>query len=293
MLPRVSVCIPTYNHEKFIAQCLESVLSQKDAPPFIISISDDCSSDNTAEILRQYKDQYPDKILLNLRTENAGMVKNITENIYSCNSEYISLLEGDDYWCDEFKLKKQYEILEKDPSIGFVCSSQIVLDNNKQTPNVEYEKAFKFTLDAFIIRNLKVFNNTKFFRRSVLPSFLPAWYYTSHLWDWLMHIFMLEQGDGYYDPHPTLMYRRHENAYISEKNKVSRMNDCLIVLPQLDKYLKNKYTEILRDTSPHYMELSVAYYKEHNYLKFIKYAFLYITKSKNIRLRDFIWKLRH
>jgi glycosyltransferase involved in cell wall biosynthesis len=293
MLPIISVCIPTYNHEKFIAQCLESVLNQKDAPPFIISISDDCSTDKTTEILKHYKDRYPDKIQLNLRTENAGMVKNITGNIYSCNSEYIALLEGDDFWCDEYKLKNQFEILTQDKSIGFVCSSQIVLNSDRQKLNVLYDNAFSFTIDDFIYKNLKIFNNTKLFRRSVLPDILPDWYYKSHLWDWLMHIFMLERGNGYYDPSPTLMYRRHENAYISEKNTISRMSDCLIVLPLLDKYLKNKYTEILCDTSSHFMELSVAYFKERNYLSFLKYTFLCITKSKKFRLRDFIWKLRH
>ena len=293
MVSVVSVCIPTYNHEKFIAQCLESVLSQKDAPPFTICISDDCSTDNTPNILKQYKDRYPDIIQLRLRAENAGMVKNITENIYSCNSEYIALLEGDDLWCDEYKLKNQFEILAQDKSIGFVCSSQIVLYSDSLGLNMLYDKVFSFTLDDFIIRNLKIFNNTKLFRRSVLPDLLPEWYYKSHLWDWLMHIFMLDKGKGYYDPKPTLTYRRHENAYISEKNTISRMNDCLIVLPQLDNYLKKRYTEMLRDTSPHFMELSVAHFKEHHFLSFFKYAFLYTTNSKNLRLRDFIWKLRH
>lgn len=293
MDPKVTVCIPTYNHEGYIAQCLESVLSQRDAPSYIISISDDCSTDKTTEILKYYKDLNPDKIILNLRTENVGMVINITENIYSCNSEYISLLEGDDFWCDEYKLKKQFEILEKDASIGFACSSQVVLFNNEQRTNKLYQIPFVFTLDYFIINNLKIFNNTKFFRRSVLPNVLPEWYYNSHLWDWLMHIFMLERGNGFYDPNPTLMYRRHEHAYISDKNVVSRMKDCLNVLPKLDRHLKNKYTKILRDTSPHYMELSVAYFRERKILYFLKYAFLYITKSNKTNLRDFVWKLRH
>jgi glycosyltransferase involved in cell wall biosynthesis len=293
MVAKISVCIPTYNHEKFIAQCLESVLNQKDAPAFSISISDDCSTDNTPAILKKYKERYPEIINLHLRTENAGMVKNITENIYSCDSEYIALLEGDDFWCDDYKLKNQFEILSIDNSIGFVCSSQILLFMDNHVQDMPYEKAFTFTIDDFILKNLKVYNNTKIFRRSVLPDELPVWYYKSHLWDWLMHIFMLERGNGYYDPSPTLIYRRHENAYISEKNIISRMSDCLIVLPLLDKYLKNKYTEILCDTSPHFMELSVAYFKERNYLSFFKYAFLCITKSKNLRLRDFIWKLRH
>ena len=108
-----------------------------------------------------------------------------------------------------------------------------------------------------------------------------------------MHIFMLERGNGFYDPKPTLTYRRHENAFITKKNTISRMNDCLIVLPHLDIYLNKQYTEILSDTIPHIMELSVAHFKERNYLSFLKYTLRYISKSKNIQLRDFIWKLRN
>ena len=293
MNSRLCVCIPSYNHEKYIAQCLDSVIAQKEVNDFVISVSDDCSSDSTPEILKKYQTRYPEIIRLNLRSSNVGMVRNITENIYSAGTDFIALLEGDDYWADEDKLHRQLSFLQNDETLGFVCSSQIVLEGGKQIDHIEYKQPFRITLDDFIRKNLKVFNNTKMFRTTILPENLPDWYYNSHLWDWLMHIFMLEKADGYYDPKPTLMYRRHENAYISERNTIARMNDCLVVLPHLDLRLNRKYTQIFSDTTPHFSELAVAHYKQHNFLSFLKYTLLYFSNIKNVHPRDFLWKLRH
>ncbi len=111
--PVLSVLFITYNHEKYLRQSLDSVLSQKTDFEFEIVIGEDCSTDGTRGILREYKDRFPDKIRLLFRDRNFGRpTLNVYETAMECRGRYIATLEGDDYWTDEYKLQKAVDYLE-------------------------------------------------------------------------------------------------------------------------------------------------------------------------------------
>ena len=108
----VSVCIITYNHEKFIAQNLESVLMQKTNFPIEIVIAEDCSTDNTRTIIKEYQDKYPDMIRPIFHNKNVGAISNARDYaIPQCTGKYIALCEGDYYWSDTEKLHKKLYFL--------------------------------------------------------------------------------------------------------------------------------------------------------------------------------------
>lgn len=117
----VSVCCITYNHEKYIRQCLDGFLSQEVSFRYEIIIHDDASTDSTQEILREYQARYPDSIRLILETENQySQGKPIAHGMYlDARGKYIAICEGDDYWNDPLKLQKQYDALEKFPQCHF------------------------------------------------------------------------------------------------------------------------------------------------------------------------------
>lgn len=114
-LPLLSVCLITYNHEKFIRQAIEGILMQKVDFDWELIIADDCSTDNTREIIREYKQKYPNFIKLIFQDKNVGAAKNWMDLISSPKSKYIAYLEGDDYWTDPLKLQKQVDFLESNP----------------------------------------------------------------------------------------------------------------------------------------------------------------------------------
>jgi glycosyltransferase involved in cell wall biosynthesis len=119
----VSVCIQTYNHEKYIAQCLENVLNQKANFLWEIILGEDESSDSTREICIDYSRRFPDKIKLFLHSRsnviyvngNATGRNNLIQNLTNAKGKYIALCEGDDYWTDQYKLQKQVDFLEANP----------------------------------------------------------------------------------------------------------------------------------------------------------------------------------
>ena len=104
---KVSVVMLTYNHEKYIAQAIESVLMQETDFHYEIVIGEDCSTDRTREIVIEYQKKYPDKIRTLLHAKNIGGNANYRQTYSECNGDYIAFLEGDDFWIDRKKLQKQ------------------------------------------------------------------------------------------------------------------------------------------------------------------------------------------
>src|ERR1017187_10207934 len=95
--PKVSVLMITYNHEKYIAQAIESVLMQKTNFPFELVIGEDCSTDGTGAIVAEYSRKYPEIIRAHLRERNLGALENFRALFRACRGKYLALLEGDDY----------------------------------------------------------------------------------------------------------------------------------------------------------------------------------------------------
>ena len=110
---KVSVCMITYNHEKFIVNAIDSILMQQVAFDYKLIISDDCSTDNTRSILKEYQSKFPDKIELLLPQQNLGVKLNFIAALNACAGDYIALCEGDDFWIDPLKLQKQMDFFEQ------------------------------------------------------------------------------------------------------------------------------------------------------------------------------------
>ena len=133
MQPLVSICCTAYNHEKYIAQALDSFLAQKCDFPFEILVHDDVSTDRTADIIREYAAKYPEIIKPMFQTENQyskGVPINETFNFPRAQGKYIALCECDDFWCDDTKLARQIAHMEADPECTFSFTNGYVYDAN-------------------------------------------------------------------------------------------------------------------------------------------------------------------
>ena len=112
---KVSVLCLAYNHEKYIRKCLDGFIMQKTNFKFEVLINDDASTDNTAQIIREYEEKYPDIIKPIYQTENQhskGVKIMLGILVPLITGKYVAFCEGDDYWCDENKLQIQYDIME-------------------------------------------------------------------------------------------------------------------------------------------------------------------------------------
>ena len=108
----ITIAVISYNQENTICECLDSLLSQKCNFDFNIIISDDSSTDKTANICRTYFEKYPGIITLNINSINLGLMRNYTSTLSQCQSKYIAFCAGDDFWCDNLLLKANCPICQ-------------------------------------------------------------------------------------------------------------------------------------------------------------------------------------
>ena len=121
---KVSVVCLAYNHASYIRDALEGFLSQVTGFPFEVIVHDDASTDGTAGIIRDYSERFPDIIRPVFQKENqySKGIPIARDFIFPMvRGDYVALCEGDDYWTDPLKLRKQVEALENHPDAD-ICT---------------------------------------------------------------------------------------------------------------------------------------------------------------------------
>lgn len=126
-MPKVTVCIPTYNRANFLTYALESVLQQTYGD-FELLVCDDASTDSTPEIVRQYGDL---RIRYIRHPENLGRSRNMRSGFEAARGEYFIKFDDDDALTPEF-LAKTTAILDAESAVDFVCTNHWIIDANNQ-----------------------------------------------------------------------------------------------------------------------------------------------------------------
>ncbi|OJV42940.1 MAG: hypothetical protein BGO29_07185 [Bacteroidales bacterium 36-12] len=231
----VSVWVITYNQEKFISECLDSILKQETNFPFQIIIGEDNSTDKTRSICEMYANKYLNITLLPLR-ENLGLVKNWERTLNACAGRYVAMCEGDDFWIDSHKLQKQIDFLENNPdySISFhriklFFEGGIVhndlFDHLEEREYSAYEIYDKWT----ILTSSVVFRN---FPKKI--HFPKSVYFT----DIYFSLYLLEKGRAYCHDFVGVAYRRHPES-LSLTFPISRIQKLFYQY----KYMIKRYPE--------------------------------------------------
>ena len=149
---KVSVAVITYNQEKTIRQTLDSILRQRGDLELEVVIGEDCSTDGTWQICKEYEVHYPDNVRLLPNTHNLGIMSNFARTYCSCSGDYLSVIAGDDFYCEDHALEKQIQYLVQHPSVGVMGANgyRLFVRKNKMVPGLnqtiteETDKAKEF-----------------------------------------------------------------------------------------------------------------------------------------------------
>lgn len=231
---KITLVSLSYNHEKFIEQAIESFLNQKVESSYSIVIADDCSTDGTIDILKQYANRYPDIVKPIFREKNIGVLNNYLDAFASVKSEYVAYCECDDYFTDQYKLQKQIDFLDAHPecSMCFHRAKFFFDDNSKKTivfPGKDMVNKPIFTIDDLLKENFIPANSSVYRWRfndenihDIFPKdIMPADYY--------MHFLHAKKGKiGFIDEVMTA-YRRHKNGiWFDEKSIFQKYGESRI-----------------------------------------------------------------
>jgi len=219
MSPKVSACVVTYNQQDFIAECLESILSQ-DYQNFEICISDDCSTDSTPDIIDKYINSNPGKIKFIRNSHNLGITINSNVSLSLANGEYVTFTAGDDLMLPG-KLAAQVEYMEQHPECRISYHNSEVFDS-KTRKVLSYSKDLSYSgkgdFNALLSRGSFIGGCEAMVRR----SFIPDYGYDERLpigSDWKLHLdILIGGGEVHYLDRVLAGHRRHSNNITSSRN---------------------------------------------------------------------------
>jgi glycosyltransferase involved in cell wall biosynthesis len=220
--PIISVCLITYNHEKYITQAIEGVLQQQTNYKYELVIADDCSNDNTGKILNEYAGKYPDIIRLILQEKNIGPAKNWIDLITSPKGKYIAYFEGDDYWKATDKLQKQVDFLEQHEDYVACCGNAVYVRDGIEVEKVRNWSQEKVITIRDILYGNDIITGTILFRNKLSPQFYRL-LKNAYAGDWILFYYLSRSGKFYYSPEILTAYRIHAEGAWNKLSLVQKL----------------------------------------------------------------------
>ena len=294
----VSIICNAYDHGPYIRDALDGFLKQKTDFAYEVLVHDDASTDNTAEIIREYEAKYPEIIKAIYQKENQysqGINIIFKYQAPRINGKYVACCEGDDYWTDPDKLQKQFDAMESHPDVDMCAHAAMrrrAGDGKRIGPIAPSDSETIFDTET-VIRGGGDFvaTNTLFFRSGLVTN-PPAFRIKCPL-DYALQIHGSMRGGMLYLPDDMSVYRvsvpgswteRTGNGefYVSQAEMIKNMLDMV------DLETKHRYSSVIQERKEqlNFAELeAVGRYEE---LKKPQYRAIFKDKPLEWKVKYFI-----
>ncbi len=218
--PKISVCIPTYNYADYLPFAIESVLGQS-FTDFELIIQDDCSKDNTAEVVERYLSDR--RLIFETNECNLGLAGNWNRCLSKARGEYLKFVFADDLLASPDCLARMSSVLDRDRSVSLVTSARNIIDSESRLVHVLSEFGSRScTADGHKIISYCLLRLTNFigepsavmFRRADSGrGFCPRY---AHALDMEFWFHLLEKGRFVFIDETLTSYRVHPRQKTNE-----------------------------------------------------------------------------
>lgn len=255
----VSVFCSVYNHKKYIAQCLDSLVSQKTSFQYEIIVKDDASTDGTSDIIRAYSQKYPDKIVPLILEENhlqQGLGHVAFERAFRMmHGKYIAMCEGDDFWTDCGKLQKQVDLMESHPEYSLCGHAAYYADEDGELIK---GKCFRYKNQSGELTTEEVISSwamatcSLFYRKDCRTDVTFPFQGNCINSDYALMVYMALKGKVYYLDELMSAYRISCNGSVTQKQRQNkdyykkRRLEYVAMLDRIDDYSAKKYADVIR-----------------------------------------------
>jgi glycosyltransferase involved in cell wall biosynthesis len=242
----LDILILTHNHENFIADCLNSVLSQECSYPYRIVVLDDASDDNTFKVISEISGKSGKDILVLSNQTNLGIIPSAHKLSKYAKSKYVCFLDGDDYWSYNGKLQSQIEFLEKNHEyVGCFHDAEIKhveygnsdeYFNRTQHDWKTYSQFNRYSHDfmpwELVNRNI-IPTATLIFRNIDLTAFLSQYKYAEYSLSWALHLQIIAGSKFYYFNQVWSVYNDHPAGISKRQNLIKFKRNNILILEGL------------------------------------------------------------
>ena len=297
--PLVTICCMVYNHEDYIKQAFDGFLIQKTNFDFEIIVHDDASTDNSKNIIEDFakKDSRFKPIFQKSNKYSKGERITFKYLFPKCNSKYIAICDGDDYWTDPLKLQKQVDFLENNLDYSIVGAKLHNLDQKAGVvSDWEHEKNKILNAD---IRNLIDGNFIYTSSSLFINDFkIEPWWQDFPIGDWPFFILQIKDRKIKILDEFMGVYRVHNKGIFSKISLIKQLQtelNCLEILlkegpfskdtiESLEKNIADKKLSIAIEKSPEVKSRETSLKQEIDFLnqqlKRIKKSLFYKTFVK-------------
>lgn len=300
----VSISCITYNHAPYIRQCLDGFINQQTNFAFEVLIHDDCSTDGTDLIIKDYSEKYPSifsPIFEEVNQYSTGKpFGSAVWNFPRARGKYIAICEGDDYWTDPLKLQKEVDILEKDETLMGVFTNSMIVDKqgnileDKRTKFYPGNKQGRYNLHDYFLNAPSYPTATVMFRNVHRQEILQKMKHTQnkYMGDWTLWAILHSYGDFYYLDEVTSAYRINPTSLTHTFDHVGRAKANMTICKSLKEVLPEEYGHYLEKAGWMYYSVANAYRKEKKYISMAAYLLSCFFRYPRYTIRKLMMQIK-
>lgn len=241
---KLSILIICYNQEKYIKQCIESIIMQRIPFKYEVVVADDGSNDKTLSIIKDKMSSIIQNLIILDNSKNYGISKNYQRSFVECKGEYVAVIEGDDYWTDPERLIKHLHFLDNHREC--VMSMNRFIIYNEDLGKFSF-KEWNLLEDFSYITAQEMATENKLgnlsacvFRKSEIDKIKPD-LYNLKIADWMLGLVLSQNGFISILKELMSVYRIHKNGEWT-KMPIKKRNETLIeCIDTYNQYLEYKY----------------------------------------------------
>jgi glycosyltransferase involved in cell wall biosynthesis len=243
--PKVSILVLAYNHGPYLRQALDGILQQEVNFDYVVHVAEDCSTDDTREIVLDYQKRFPDRIQAHLNPKNLGGKQNLIQNYRRLDGDYVAELDGDDYWTSPLKLKTQVEFLETHPEFVAAAHNTLVIrEGAEPKPIVGSLNKDVLTIEDLI--ETCYVHTSSFLSRNIFRGQLPSTQEHALAGDWFLSLLYAQHGKVKYFDEIMSVYRMHREGEWSQMTPLQQKMRNIDAMVCYDRFLGYRYSKAFR-----------------------------------------------
>ncbi|MCG7281468.1 glycosyltransferase [Chryseobacterium taklimakanense] len=273
--PMVSVVMISYGHEKYIAEAIRGVFMQKTSFPVELLIANDCSPDNSDQIIRETIQSAPENITVRYtrHEKNLGMMPNFIWALEQAQGKYIALCEGDDYWIAENKLQMQVDFLVNNSDISLLFhDSEIVYEGTSENFSYHIPESRYYTENELLTQWLVPTASVIFRKKDVYFAIEKLKNPNYYFGDIVLFLSLLKRGKLYGMNKKMSTYRINPNGASKIDDTNRKYSRIILHLETLSKDFDFQYKDHFRSRIKNLSKMLSFYnLKNGNLVLFFKY----------------------
>lgn len=278
---KLSILLICYNQEKYISQCIDSILFQNIPFDYEIVVADDCSKDRTLAIIKDKLHTIGSHLKILDNGINLGISKNYQRGFEACTGEYIAVMEGDDYWTNPERLQIHINFLEKHRECVMSMNRYIEFDENLNSiKHIGWHltEDFKYVTTRDMAIGNKLGNLSACVFRKKEISKIKLDFYLLDVADWILGLVLSQNGFIAILKELTSVRRVHENGEWSKMSRNKKNDNLILCIDSYNKYLEYKYDKEFTDYKSKIISTATLSFSNYPIVGFIPPIIIFLFK---------------